>query len=389
MTKKENGNSEKSLALIEMPDAVFFNRVAAVVEQARKFVARTADLVVTVSYYTIGQIIVEREQGGKARAEYGSEVMKGLTDYLTDKFKKGFSLSNIKNAKLFYLTYKTMINEQSPLKLAEDQKRQTVYNQFCDYETISLAAKYFKLSWSHYIILMRIKNDEERAFYEREAANEGWSVRQLQHQYDNNLYERLVLSRDKNEVMRLSREDQTIEKPRNLLKSPLVLEFLGMAESAEYSETELEGTIISKLQDFLLEIDNGFLFYARQKRFTFDEDSFFVDLVYYNRFLKCFVLIDIKMGKLEHQDLGQMLMYVNYFDRYVKTDDETLTIGLFLCKEKNDSIVEITLPKNAKIYASKYGLYLPDKDVLQRKLAEWIQEFADEHGTNTNGDGNK
>jgi predicted nuclease of restriction endonuclease-like (RecB) superfamily len=224
---------------------------------------------------------------------------------------------------------------------------------------------------------MRIQNEQERRFYEIEAANQQWTFRQLQRQYGSSLYERLALSREKTELMRLANEGQTIEKPRDMLKSPLVLEFLGMNEKAEYSESDLETAIIGKLQAFLLELGKGFLFEARQKRFTFDEDHFMVDLVFYNRLLRCYVLIDLKTDKLKHQDLGQMQMYVNYFDRYVKTEFENPTVGILLCKEKNDNIVRLTLPENSNIYASEYNLYLPDKDLLQQKLAEWVMEFED------------
>jgi predicted nuclease of restriction endonuclease-like (RecB) superfamily len=231
------------------------------------------------------------------------------------------------------------------------------------------------------MILMRIENSEERRFYEIEAINQQWTFRQLQRQYGSSLYERLALSRDKAEVMRLANKGQTLEKPRDVLKNPLVLEFLGMNEKAEYSESDLETAIISKLQTFLLELGKGFLFEARQKRFSFDEKSFFVDLVFYNRLLQCYVIIDLKTEEMKHQDLGQMLMYVNYFDRYVKTEHEKPTIGILLCKEKDDSIVQLTLPENSNIYASAYNLYLPDKNLLQQKLVEWTQEFEENQHT--------
>jgi len=234
-----------------------------------------------------------------------------------------------------------------------------------------------KVSWTHYLVLMRIKNPDERRFYELEAANQQWSVDDLKRQYNSSLYERLALSRDKDEVMRLAKEGQTLEKPCDILKNPLVLEFLNMARDSAYSENDLESAIIGKLQKFLLELGKGFLFEARQKRFGFDEKSFFVDLVLYNRLLQCYVIIDLKTTELKHQDLGQMLMYVNYFDRYVKKDFEKPTVGILLCKEKDDHIVELTLPEDANIYASEYSLYLPDKTLLQQKLSEWTQEFEE------------
>jgi len=235
----------------------------------------------------------------------------------------------------------------------------------------------FTLGWSHYLILMRISNPDERRFYEIEATKQKWTFRQLQRQYASSLYERLALSRDKDAVMRLTKEGQTLEKPRDLLKNPLVLEFLGLRERAEYSESDLESAIIDKLQSFLLELGKGYLFEARQKRFTYDEKHFMVDLVFYNRLLKCYVLIDLKTGDLKHQDLGQMMMYVHYFDRYIKTDDERPTVGILLCQEKDDAIVELTLPEGENIYASEYSLYLPEKNLLQQKLLEWVQEYEE------------
>jgi len=227
---------------------------------------------------------------------------------------------------------------------------------------------------------MRIKNDDERRFYEIEAARQQWPYRFLQRQYGSSLYERLALSRDKEGVMRLAQEGLTIEKPDDMLKNPFILEFAGLAEDTSYSESDLEKALLSKLSQFLLELGKGFLYEARQKRFTFDEDHFRVDLVFYNRLLACYVLIDLKIGKLKHQDLGQMQMYVNYFDRYVRTEKENPTVGILLCREKSDNVVELTLPADSNIYASEYSLYLPDKALLQQKLAEWIEEFEEVHG---------
>lgn len=233
----------------------------------------------------------------------------------------------------------------------------------------------FSLSWSHYLILMRINDINERNFYEIESKNQNWSVRQLSRQVGSSLYERLALSRNKEELMRLALEGQTIEKPTDIIKNPLTLEFLGLKPDTAYTESKLENAIIGKMQQFLLELGKGFLFEARQKRFTFEEQHFFVDLVFYNRLLQCYVLIDLKTSKLSHQDLGQMQMYVNYYDRFVKQDYERPTIGILLCEEKNDALVQLTLPENANIYASEYSLYLPDKALLQSKLKQWIDEF--------------
>jgi predicted nuclease of restriction endonuclease-like (RecB) superfamily len=359
----------------------FFESVATIIEQARTYVGRTADLTMCVTYFEVGRMIVEQEQGGKSRAEYGRELMKELSTYLNGRFGRGFSVSNLKNARQFFLVYSPSIQKIKPVE--EDQKRQSLTGE-SDWNNIpnirqSLTGESFpfKLSWTHYVVLMRIKNDNERHFYELEAITQSWSVDDLKRQYNSSLYERLALSRNKEEVMQLAKEGQTIQKPRDILKNPLVLEFLGVAEDSSYSETDLESAIISKLQKFLLELGKGFLFEARQKRFSFDEQSFFVDLVFYNRLLQCYVIIDLKTTELKHQDLGQMQMYVNYFNRYVKTEHEKSTIGILLCKEKNDSIVELTLPEDANIYATEYSLYLPDKTLLQQKLAEWTQEFEE------------
>ena len=231
----------------------------------------------------------------------------------------------------------------------------------------------FQLSWSHYVVLLTIKSEDERRFYEIEALDNAWGIRELKRQINASLYERLALSRNKKEVKQLAQRGQIIEKPDDMLKNPYVLEFLGIDESAKYSESDLESAIINKLEHFLLELGKGFLFEARQKRFTFDEEHFFVDLVFYNRLLQCYVLIDLKIGKITHQDLGQMQMYVNYFDRYVKTKKEKPSIGIILCRMKHDALVEITLPEGANIHTKQYQLYLPSKDELKKKLIEWTE----------------
>jgi predicted nuclease of restriction endonuclease-like (RecB) superfamily len=361
----------------------FFDSVATIIEQARTYVGRTADLTMCITYYEIGRMIIEQEQKGKARAEYGRGLMHNLSDFLTKRFGQGFSHSTLKNARKFYQIYAPTV-QQLPITALADKKSQTITDDFekkifpSKGQTMFAQSYPFRLGWSHYLLLMRIENSEERRFYEIEAINQQWTVRQLQRQYGSSLYERLALSRNKAEVMRLANEGQTLEKPQDVLKNPLVLEFLGMTEKAEYTESDLETAIISKLQTFLLELGKGFLFEARQKRFSFEEQSFFVDLVFYNRLLRCYVIIDLKTGELKHQDLGQMQMYVHYFDRYVKTNDEHPTVGILLCQKKDDAIVELTLPEKENIYASEYRLYLPDKMLLQRKLAEWVAAFEEE-----------
>lgn len=227
----------------------------------------------------------------------------------------------------------------------------------------------FSLSWSHYLILCSIANNDERNFYETEAKNCNWTLSELERQYNSSLYERLALSKNKKKVKELSEKGQMLETPADAVKSPYVLEFLGLKEENCYSETDLEKAIIDKLENFMMELGKGFLFAGRQVRITYDEEHFFIDLVFYNRLLRCFVLIDLKIGKLKHQDIGQMQMYVNYYDRTVKTPDEAKTIGIIICKDKKDAIVEMSLPEeNKRIFASKYQLYLPSKEELKKLI---------------------
>ncbi|MBO4551008.1 MAG: DUF1016 family protein [Bacteroidaceae bacterium] len=335
--------------------SALFEKVSLLIEQARRRVATAVNVAEVYTKYHIGQYIVEEEQQGRERAQYGKQVLKDLSDRLIERYGYGWSYPNLRKIRQFYLVYSKLINS--------------------DYQ---IQTPKFTLSWSHYLVLMRIENPEERNFYEIECDQQQWSVRQLQRQVGSSLYERLALSRDKDEVMRLAQEGQTIEKPSDIIKNPVTLEFLGLKPEAVYSETKLESAIISRLQNFLLEMGKGFLFEARQKRFTFDEEFFYVDLVLYNRILQCYVLVDLKTDKLTHQDLGQMQMYVNYFDRHVKLDFEKPTIGILLCKSKKDALVELTLPKDANIYASAYELCLPDKALLQAKMIEWITEFEEQ-----------
>jgi predicted nuclease of restriction endonuclease-like (RecB) superfamily len=242
------------------------------------------------------------------------------------------------------------------------------YLAFQKSETVS---RKFELSWSHYIFLTRIENINERNFYEIESSQNNWSLRELKRQFDSGLFERLSLSLEKEKVKELSSKGQVIETVQDLIKDPYILEFVGLPELSVYSESELEQKLIDKLEHFLLELGKGFTFVARQKRITIDEKHFKVDLVFYNRFLKSFIVIDLKIGELKHQDIGQMMMYVNYFDRFEKTDDENSTIGIILCKDKSKALVELTLPKdNNQIYASKYLTILPNKEEFKKLLEE-------------------
>ncbi|PXX55279.1 putative nuclease of restriction endonuclease-like (RecB) superfamily [Hungatella effluvii] len=349
-------------------DKLYLNTVD-LIQYARSLAVKQVNFIQLMTYYSIGRWIVEEQQEGSTRAKYGQQVIKNLSEKLLNEFGRGFSGDTLKNARKFYLIYKERISE-TVFSLFAIEKSETVFSLLNEDMP-------FQLSWSHYLQLMRIENAEERNFYEIEAAKSNWSVRTLQRQYNSSLYERLALSKDRSDILRLSTEGNVIAKPQDIIKQPTVLEFLGIEEKAKYVESDLESAIIDKLQKFLLEMGKGYLFEARQKRFTFNEDNFYVDLVTYNRLLHCYVLIDLKVDKLTHQDIGQMQMYVNYYDRYEKLDTENPTIGILLCKEKNDALVEITLPKDANIYASEYKLYLPDKKVLQDKLKQWIDEEYD------------
>ena len=357
------------------------------IHSARHSIATTVNTLQVLTNFEIGRRIVEHEQNGEKRAGYGKELLKTLSAGLTDEFGKGFSERNLEYIRRFYLTWKDKVGEfprrllgnssaisQKPsAKLPEAQKGQTPSDQF-DISAKPSRKYLFTLSWSHYVLLLTIKNPDERSFYEIEATQSGWSIPELKRQVASSLYERLALSRDKESIRQLAYTGQLIVKPEDMLKEPYVLEFLGLDEKTGYSESDLESAIIDQLEQFLLELGKGFLFEARQKRFTFDEDHFFVDLVFYNRLLRCYVIIDLKLDKLSHQDLGQMQMYVNYFDRYVKTADENPTIGILLCKRKKDAIVELTLPADANIHAREYQLYLPSKEILQQKLIGWVRE---------------
>lgn len=339
----------------------FLRSVSDVLSQARKNAKTAVNISMVYAYYEIGRMIVEEEQQGENRAAYGKQLLKELSAYLTENCGKGFSVGNLKNIRQFYKVY------------SSDQIGETVFSQFENLPAVSTGRKFF-LSWSHYLKLMRMDDVDERHFYEIECVKNNWSLREFQRQFDSALYQRLMLSTEKNAVKQLSEKGQIIEKSSDLVKDPYVLEFLGLEEKNKYSESDLETRIIDNLQTFLLELGAGYTFVARQKRFTFNESHFRVDLVFYNRLLRCFVVFDLKIGTLKHQDLGQMQMYVNYYDRYEKQEDENPTIGVLLCQDKEDSLVELTLPKDSNIYASKYQLYLPDKKMLQRKLQEWIDE---------------
>lgn len=373
----------------EVQNKMLFHQVAELLQNARQQVLRTVNSTMTYTYFEIGRMIVEEEQNGKDRAEYGKQILKGLSEQLTSEFGKGFSIDILERIRKFYLVYsksETLLrilniqNSETVLRISENRKSQSLITELQNEEAHTLSTEFkrmdsvilisfFKLTWSHYTFLMRIDDEKERSFYEIETEKYNWSVRELKRQYNSALYTRLALSRDKEGILKLSEEGQIVEKPKDLIKDPYILEFLGLPELHHYSESQLEQEIINKLEHFLLELGHGFAFVARQQRISFDDKHFYIDLVFYNRVLRSFVIIDLKIGDLKHQDLGQMQMYVNYYDREMRLEGENKTIGLVLCQNKSDFVVEYTLPENnEQIFASKYKTILPSKEDLIKIL---------------------
>ena len=321
-------------------------QIKSILEKARTEVVRNVNKTIASTYFEIGKLLVTEHQKGNERASYGEELIKEISKELTKEFGKGFSVDNLENMRRFYLVY---VKSETLSRKSHNIKPD------------------FMLSWSHYQKLIRIEDPRERKFYEIESINNNWSVRELQRQFDSALYERLVLSHDKKKIKELGKKGLVITQPKDAIKEPYILEFLGLKEEEAYSENDFETAIIDKLEHFLLELGKGFTFVSRQQRISFDERHFYIDLVFYNRLLKCFVLIDLKIGEIKHQDLGQIQMYVNYYDRNVKLSEENNTVGIILCKDKSETLVEITLPKdNKQIFASKYKTVLPSKVELKR-----------------------
>lgn len=319
-------------------DLQFYNEIKQILSSARSKAYASVNFVMVEAYWSIGKSIVEK-QGGDARAEYGTALLKEVSKHLTADFGKGFTEANLKNMRQFYLTFQNSYALRS------------------------------ELSWSHYRLIMRVENEKAREFYLEECAKANWSTRQLERQINSFFYERLLSSKDKESVRN---EIFSLEKriaPEDIIRDPYVLEFLGLEQSPSLFEKDLEQALIEHLQKFLLELGRGFSFVARQKRITFDGRHFFIDIVFYNYILKCFVLIDLKIGDLTHQDLGQMQMYVNYYTREMMNDGDNPPIGIVLCADKSESVVKYTLSEeNTQIFASKYKLYLPTEEELKREI---------------------
>ena len=317
----------------------FYNEIKSILDKAKNKVYRAVNFAMVEAYWLIGKRIVE-QQGGAERAEYGSRLIKKLSERLTADYGKGFTVTNLKNMRLFYLTF---------------QKGQTLSDQ---------------LSWSHYCALIKVENPNAREFYLQETLKANYSVRQLQRQINTHFYERLLSSQNKYAV---AAEIQTLEPktPEDIIRDPYVLEFLGLDDIKDLYENNLETALITHLQKFLLELGRGFSFVARQQHINFDDKHFYIDLVFYNYILKCFVLIDLKMGELTHQDLGQMQMYVHYYERELMNEHDNPPISIVLCADKNESVVKFTLPENQnQIFASKYKLYLPSEEELLKELQQ-------------------
>lgn len=327
----------------------FVNDIKQIINTARTNAVRSVDFCRVQMYWTIGQRIVEKEQQGKERADYGTYLIKNLAKEIEPEFGSGFGERQLKFCRQFYNTY--------PIRNALRSQ----------------------LNWSQYRMLIQIPDPDKREYYELEAVNEGWSGRQLERQINSMLYERLLMSNDKESVLAVARKERIPESPQEIIKDPMVLEFLGLERKASYYEKDLESAIISHIADFLLEMGKGFSFVSRQKRLLIEDDEYFADLVFYNRLLRSFVVIEIKNHKLTHQDLGQLQLYVNYYDRYEKTADENPTIGILLCTDKNDTAVRLALPEDNKtILASKYQLYLPTTEQLISEINE-VKRLAGRH----------
>ena len=327
-------------------DKSFITEIKNIILQSRDNAVRSVNWERTIMYWKIGKRIFEEEQQGKERAEYGTYLIRELSKQIQPEFGSGFSYRQLNWYRQFYRTF--------PI----------------------VSALRTQFNWTHYKSLISISDEHKREYYIAESSNNNWTSRQLERQINSGLYERLLLSNDKEAVLSVAKREKSPSEPFEIIKDPMVLEFLGLKPNSAYYEKDLEQAIINNLQEFILELGNGFAFIARQKRIHIDGDDFFIDLVFYNRLLQCFVLIDLKIGKLTQQDLGQLQMYVNYFDRVEKVDYENPTIGILLCADKNDSVVRFSLPENNKtILSGKYQLYLPTENQILEELKKELDEL--------------
>lgn len=347
-------------------------RIRQIWDLARTQAARSVNTAHVCANWLIGQQIVEAEQGGARRAGYGQALLASLSERLSQDYGEGFSVSALKYMRLFYLGYPELLARHGSPSDSSDALRNighAVRDLLAKEEAWRPGELHPGLSWTHYRALLKVQRREARDFYEVEASRSAWSARQLERQINSLLFERLAKSRDKKGVLDLARDGQTPARPQDVIKDPYVLEFLELPESHRLVESRIEEALINQLQAFLLELGSGFAFVGRQHRLTLEGDHFYPDLVFYHVKLKCYVVIDLKVGKLSHGDLGQMLLYVNYYDREVAAADDNPTIGLVLCSEKNDAVVRYVLAdKHAQIFASRYQFALPSEDVLRAEI---------------------
>ena len=363
-----------------------YNRIRQILESARAGVARSVNTTQVVANWLIGREIVEEEQRGKAKAEYGKRLIEELSERLLRDYGSGYSVQNLWFIRQFYLTYPRLVQQANfPHALRGESSS---HSKSADAGILYAPRREFwkpgklhpNLSWTHYRTLLRVDKPEARAFYEIEAIKNNWAARELERQINSLLYERLALSKDKKGLMHLATKGQKVQRPADVFKDPVVIEFLGLPESPRLVETDLEQALINNLQSFLLELGKGFAFVARQQRLTLDGDHFYIDLVFYHTVLKCYVIIDLKTGKLTHQDLGQLQLYVNYYDRERRTKGDNPTLGLILCADKNDAVVKYTLGphQEKKIFASRYKLHLPTETELKAEIRRELKELR--HG---------
>lgn len=353
--------------------AALVERVVVILEDARSQVIRTVNSTMVLAYWHVGREIVEFVQRGAPRAEYGEQVLAELSRHLQARMGRGYSVTNLRYFRIFYLRYAERLPEihheprdESSALTAKAGKRHDIRGKLAAPKPQRFSSR---LSWTHYRTLTKVEDPAARAFYEVEAVRENWSVPHLERQIHTQLFSRLLKSRDKAGVLELSRHGQAVERPIDLMKSPVVLDFLDLPDSELLRESDLESAILGKLSQFLLELGKGFAFVARQKRMTFEDEEFYIDLVFYNIILKCYLLIDLKLGKLTHQDVGQMDSYVRLFDVQGRTKEDRPTIGLILCAEKNEAIARYSvLNEHKQLFAAKYVTYLPSVEELEREL---------------------
>lgn len=362
---------------MKMANKSLFDRVVAILEEARSNVVRAVNNNMVIAYWLIGREIVQEIQCGADRAEYGKQLIEQLSTRLTERYGRGFSTTNLRYFRTFYSVYHDRVPEIRHIECGELSQGKKHHIQSGVLEDMSFAARQAdkkpgfspELGWSHYRALMNVAHKNERLFYEIEAGKEQWDVERLKHQIHTFLFARLLKSRDKKGLLSLASKGQIVKEPSDIIKNPYILDFLGLPDSECFHEAKLEEAIISNLQSFILELGKGFAFVGRQKRLQFDEDFYYVDLVFYNCILKCYLLIDLKMGQLTHQDVGQMDSYVRMFDDTYRMESDNPTIGLILCAQKNETIAKYSVLKEGKqIFASKYILYLPTEEELQYEI---------------------